>query len=104
MPQFSVYRNKGANRGEYPYLLDIQNDLVSDLRVRVVIPLHRQRSLSLPAIQRLTPEVPFDGQSYLLMTYQMAGIALQDLGEEVGDLSEHRDVILGAIDLLMVGF
>ena len=104
MPQFSLHRNKAPSEVEFPFLLDIQNDLLNDLQTRVVIPLHRKGSTSLQAMARLMPEVSFAGQSYVLMTPQMAGIDRRDLGDEVGDLKEYRDEILGAIDLLVVGF
>ncbi len=40
MPQFSVYKNKNPKtRSTYPYLLDVQTDLLSGLGAGVVAPL-----------------------------------------------------------------
>jgi toxin CcdB len=40
VPQFDVYRNPDAStRSRFPYLLDIQSDLLDSLSTRVVVPL-----------------------------------------------------------------
>ena len=40
MAQFSAYANSNpATRESYPYLLDIQSNLLRDLRTTIVIPL-----------------------------------------------------------------
>ena len=40
MTQFTVYRNKNPrSRATFPYLLDVQSDLLDGLQTRVVIPL-----------------------------------------------------------------
>jgi len=45
MSQFMVYRNSNPNSSKaYPYLLDVQSNLLESLDTRLVIPL----SLSLP--------------------------------------------------------
>ncbi|MGZ7232677.1 CcdB family protein, partial [Streptococcus pyogenes] len=36
--QYQIYRNTSANK-KYPYLIDIQSDLVDVLTTRIVIPL-----------------------------------------------------------------
>lgn len=36
--QFTVYRNKG-NARIYPYLLNVQSDIIGELHTRMVIPL-----------------------------------------------------------------
>jgi toxin CcdB len=40
MPQFHLYKNLNkATQKTYPYLLDIQSNLLSDIRTTVVVPL-----------------------------------------------------------------
>lgn len=105
MPQFTVYRNKsGQSRGEIPFLLDVQSDLLSDLKTRVVIPLYSKTSLGSKPITRLAPEVQVEGKKLVLMTPQLAGIAVKDLGEPVTSLAQHRAEIIAALDLLLTGF
>ncbi|CAD5109212.1 CcdB family protein [Zestomonas carbonaria] len=102
MPQFDLYRNPNPrSRSDVPLLLDVQNGLLDSLNTRMVVPLSRDRSLQ--GIARLTPRVSIDGEDYLLLTPQMAGIASRDLGKPVGSLAHLRDEILAAIDLLITG-
>lgn len=35
--QFTIYRNKG-NARDYPYLLNVQSDIIDELNTRMVIP------------------------------------------------------------------
>jgi toxin CcdB len=105
MPQFTVYRKKSPkSKGEIPYLLDIQSDLLGDLRTRVVIPLYQGRSTRIKPMTRLTPEVEIEGRKFILMTPQLAGVSIKDLGEPVANLKQCRTEILAAIDLLITGF
>lgn len=40
MAQFDVYKNPSRNTKKvYPYLVDIQHELISDIATRIVIPL-----------------------------------------------------------------
>ncbi|HEU4653397.1 MAG TPA: CcdB family protein [Steroidobacteraceae bacterium] len=104
MPQFSVYKNKNpSTRSAYPYLVDIQSDLLRDLKTRVVVPLVKVTALSKKSIQHLTPIVEVDGQKYLMLMPQLAGVSAKDLGPPVSDVSKHRNVIVGAIDFLVTG-
>ena len=90
MSQFTVYRNRNPkSKAEIPYLSDVQGDLLSELGTRVVIPLFQQESLGIKPLIRLTPELQIDGKKCILMTPQLAGIPIKDLGEPVGDLAQH---------------
>lgn len=104
MPQFSVYKNKNPNtRSAYPYLVDIQSDLLSELKTRVVVPLVKVTALGKKPIQHLTPTVEVDGQKYLMLMPQLAGISTKDLGPRVSDVSKYRNAIVGSIDFLATG-
>lgn len=105
MAQFTVHRNKNPkSKAEVPYLLDVQSDLLNELHSRVVIPLFPKKTAGVKPITRLTPEFQIEGRKVILMTPQLAGISLNDLGDPVADLSEHRSVIISALDLLISGF
>jgi toxin CcdB len=105
VPQFSVYRNKNSRtKGSFPLLVDVQSDLLEPLNTRVVIPMTKVPALTRKPISHLTPEVSFDGDRYLLMTPQMAGIGRAELGPHAGTLAEERQTILAAIDFLLTGF
>jgi toxin CcdB len=108
MPQFLVYKNKNPKtRSTYPYLVDIQSDLLNDLGTRVVVPLiKRSASTKKPTkkpIKNLMPAVRVDGQEFIMMVPQLAGIAVSDLGAPVGSTVEHRGEVVAALDFLITG-
>ncbi len=105
MAQFTVYRNKSQRtKSTFPLLVDVQSDLLEPLLTRVVIPLGKASALGKKPLINLTPPVVFDGDHYVLMTPQLAGVARSDLGAPVGSLAEQRQMILAALDFLLTGF
>jgi toxin CcdB len=105
MTQFSVYRNKNAHtKATFPFLVDVQSDLLEDLQTRVVIPLSKTTALTKKPVSQLTPILQFEGEAYVLLTPQLAGVARRDLGPATGSLAERRDIILAALDFLLTGF
>lgn len=109
MAQFSLHRNpnsksKSKSKSAIPYLLDVQADLLSKLETRVVIPLFRHKSTRIKPLTRLTPEIEIQGEKYVLMVPQLAGISTKNLGPGVRDLSRYRNDIIAALDLLITGF
>jgi toxin CcdB len=105
VPQFSVYRNKNPRtKVTFPLLVDVQSDLLEPLNTRVVIPLTRSPALAKKPVSHLTPEVSFDGDNYVLLTPQLAGISRTELGSVAGSLAGERQTILAALDFLLTGF
>jgi toxin CcdB len=105
MAQFAVYRNKNARtKTTYPFLVDIQSDLLDELQTRAVIPLSKDPSLVKKPMTQLFPKVQFEGESYWVITTMMAGISRNDLGALAGSLEQERHTILGAVDFLLAGF
>ena len=105
MAQFSVYRNKNPRtKATFPFLVDVQSDLLEPLGTRVVVPLTKAPGLAKKPVSHLAPEISFSGDRYLLMTSQLAGVTLSDLGPVAGTLVEERQAILAAVDFLLTGF
>ena len=105
MAQFTVYRNKSARtKALFPLLVDVQSNLLEDLQTRVVIPLSKAGALTRKPMSHLTPVLKFEGETYMLMTPELAALARNDLGVATGSLAERRDVILAAMDFLLTGF
>lgn len=105
MPQFAVHRNKNPqSKSTFPLLVDVQSDLLEELNTRVVIPLTRAAGLARKPLSHLTPALSFDGDTYLLMTPQLAGIARADLGPQAGTLLDQREQIVAAVEFLLTGF
>jgi toxin CcdB len=65
MAQLCVYKNPNPRtRAQYPYLLDIQNDLLSELRTTIVIPL-MPSSVASPITLSNSTLVSFSAESVL---------------------------------------
>lgn len=102
MAQFTLYRNNNKQtRANYPYLLDVQAELLQGLKTRLVVPaIHSSSGL---AIDKLNPLFTVGDEQYLLLIQQMAGIPVTNLGEAAADLSYLRTEIVAAIDILITG-
>jgi toxin CcdB len=105
LAQFDVYKNKNpGTRSTFPFLVDVQSDLLEPLATCVVVPLAKGGPLASKPVSHLTPPVMFDRERYVLITPQLAGIARTELGARAGTLAGEREKILGAIDFLVTGF
>lgn len=105
MRQFTVYRNKDPRtKGTLPLLVDVQTDLLEDLQTRVVIPLTKAAALARKPVGHLMPAIAFEGEDYLLLTPQLAGVSRSDLGAVAGSIADQPQAILSAIDFLLTGF
>jgi toxin CcdB len=104
MAQFHVYENQSkASRKAYPYLLDIQSNLLDELRTTAVVPLSPFSQSAKAAITRLTPVVSFQGKSWVVLTPQIAGVDRNHVGKLVADLTPYRGEIVAALDFLISG-
>lgn len=104
MAQFKAYENPNkATRKTYPYLLDIQSNLLDELRTTVVIPLSPASLAGKAAITKLCPILKIEGKNYVALTQQMAGVDRKILGKEAGDLSRYRSEIIAALNFVISG-
>lgn len=104
MAQFNAYENRNpASRKRYPYLLDIQSDLLEELCTTVVVPLCPATQAESVRMTYLNPIIEIDGERYIALTQELAGIERKRLGKAVHDLGMYRDRIMAAIDFLMTG-
>lgn len=105
MSQFDVYANTDTRtNGTYPYFVDVQHDLVSELGTRVVIPLtpaEPEGDQKHPG--DLCPIVSVDEKPYALLAYQLTSISVSQLRKPAGSLSAERTRVLSAIDVLLTG-
>lgn len=104
MAQFAAYENPNpTTKKTYPYLLDIQSDLLDELRTTVVIPLSPTSLAGKAAITKLCPMIEIDNKNYIALTQQIAGVDRRGLGKEVCDLSHYRSEIIAASDFIISG-
>jgi toxin CcdB len=105
MAQFDVYANPNPDSASiYPYFLDIQSTLLTELPTTVVIPLAVPEMVERLPILRLNPKVKVAGESLFVMTQELASINRRPLKNAVANLASERDALLAALDLLFTGF
>jgi len=104
MAQFDVYRNLSkSSKDAYPFLVDIQHSVLSDLSTRLVVPLAKSNQGNSLAIKKLTPEIDFDGVSYVFLSQQITTVPIDTLKVAVGTLEESRVILIDAIDFAITG-
>ncbi len=104
MNNFTLYHNRNHNTKKiYPYVLNIQTSLLSDLSTRLVIPLSLMENFENRIIKNLNPIIKIKAKEYLVLTQQMASIPLSAIGDELLDVKIDRNEILAAIDFIVTG-
>ena len=104
MGQFCAYKNANPGTcGQYPYLLDIQSDLLNGLRTTIVIPLTPSKIAAPMSLSRLNPAFVLDGESFTAMTQDIAGVDRKQLGAQAYDLCAYRAEIIAAVDFVLSG-
>jgi len=104
MSQFTLYLNNDkSSKKTYPYFVDVQNNLLSDLNSRLVIPLTPAKKVNEKVAQKLCPPVSIDDEEFILVTNQMTTVPKSILKSEVDSLEHYRYQIIDAIDMLITG-
>jgi len=99
-----LYRNEDENSNEsYPYFVDIQNALLSDLNTRLVIPLSSHSTLKNTDAKKLCPVITIEEKSFVLLTHQMTSVPKSILRTKVISLKDFRYEIISAIDMIISG-
>jgi toxin CcdB len=95
--QFDLYRMQGGG-----LVVVLQNDLLDQLRTRVVAPLVPASSIE-RVMHSLNPTVTLGEEAYLVLPQLAATLTLAEMGERVGSLSMMHDAIVRAVDALLSG-
>lgn len=106
MAQFDVYRNIGKYSKIVPFVVDIQNDILSNIDSRVVIPLQSadfMKEKDMDVIQKLNPAFTVYDTKVILIPQQMAAVHVRELGKKVDSLATSRHEIISALDVLTGG-
>ena len=101
MAQFDVFRHPKSKR--YPYLLDLQADLLCDLATRIVAPVMPVTRLRGKPIGTLNPVIPVDGEPHIIVFQELAAFPASELRDAVASLRARRGELIAAIDLLFTG-
>lgn len=103
MALFDVYRNPAdTTYDDFPYVLDVQSNLLAHLNVRVVVPLVRAHVAD-PPLPGLNPRFLVEDRAVVMAITLIGGLPVQSLRELVSNLSDHRYEIIDAIDMLVTG-
>ena len=104
MAQFDVYINPSKkSREAYPYIIDIQNALISDIATRIVIPLGKLSHFRNEKMDGLTPSIKYKNEQFILLTPQISSMPANLLKNPVGSVESLRDEIIAAIDFAITG-
>ncbi len=96
MAQFDLYRLDNDQ-----LVVDLQTDLIGIEASRIVAPLREAGRYA--AFPGLTPTVTFGGATWIVRVQELATVPGAELRVSVGSLSDHRDVLKRALDILIDG-
>ncbi len=102
--QYDVYDNPSPRmRDQYPYVVDIQSDLLRGLATRMVVPLAVTglRAAQLP--QRLCPVIAVLGQELMLVPFEAAPLDKRHLKSKVATVRDRAHDIVAAVDAVLSG-
>ena len=86
--------------GDTPYLIVVQGDYVQVQTTRVVVPLMKVEAVS-PIIEGgLMPEFTVEGRQVVMVTPELAGIPILDIGTVVANAEDRHHDVRRAIDIL----
>ncbi len=104
MARFDVYPHPDADlRRTTPYLLDVQNNHISRVATRVVVPLRSANFVTQP-MRDLNPTFEIAGKQVVLDTTALAAIPSAELKKPIAGLASQSGAIMAALDVLFGAF
>jgi toxin CcdB len=104
MAQFDVYKNPSKkSKAYYPYVVDVQNNYLSELDTRIVIPLGKASYFENEIMTKLQIKVAYEDEELILMTPQISSIPKNVLKEAIGSLEHLQQEIIDALDFAITG-
>ena len=99
MAKYDVFVNPNGDG----YLLEVQTDLLDELKTRVVVPLIPYSS-DIKTLRRLNPVFTIGGKQYFMFTHLIATVPAAPLAEPRANLAGSDDQIDAALEMLFQGF
>ncbi|SFN36596.1 CcdB family protein [Variovorax sp. OV329] len=100
MARFDVYANPDASdRNTVPYMLDVQNDFLSILETRVVVPLYASQRFN-SRVRNLNPEFEVAGKPVVMDTASIGAVPTGELRRPIASLAGRQLDIQDALDTL----
>ncbi len=102
--QFDVYANPSPRmRDVYPYVVDVQSDLLGALATRMVVPLAFTTLAAKDLPHRLCPVITVDDKSLMLVPFEAAPLDKRLLKEEITSIRDRSHEIIAAMDAVLSG-
>jgi toxin CcdB len=90
-------------RDSYPFVVDVQSDLLKSLATRMVVPLAVTALPSSSLPHRLCPLLLVQGQALMLVPFEAAPLDKRHLKIKVVSLRDRADDIVAAMDAVLSG-
>ena len=103
--QFDVYANPSSKLSEqYPFVVDVQSNLISALATRMVVPLATTKLKIDELPHRLCPLIDVNKRSLMLVPFEAAPLPKRLLKKKVISAKQHANEIIAAMDAVISGF
>jgi toxin CcdB len=102
--QWDVYANPSIKaRADFPFLVDVQNNLLSDLSTRFVVPLAADAAADPRLPRRLSPAFEIKGQRVLAVPFEAGPVDSSVLRRPVVSLRDQAHLLTDALDTVISG-
>jgi len=102
--QFDVYANPSPRmRDVYPYVVDVQSDLLSALATRMVVPLAFTTLAAKDLPRQLCPVITVNDKPLMLVPFEAAPLDKRLLKAEIASIQDRSHQIIAAMDAVLCG-
>lgn len=102
--QFDVFENPSPRmRDVYPYVVDVQSDLLSALATRMVVPLAVTALAAKELPRQLCPVITVSNQPLMLVPFEAAPLDKRVLKSEITSIRDRSHEIIAAMDAVLSG-
>ena len=102
--QFDVHANPSPRvRDQYPFVVNIQSELLGSLATRMVVPLAVTGLGDKDLPRRLCPVLVVRGQSLMLVPFEAAPLAKRLLKTRIASVKDRAHDIVSAMDAVLSG-
>ena len=102
--QFDVFENPSPRMREvYPYVVDVQSDLLSALATRMVVPLAVTALASQNLPRQLCPLISVNDKPLMLVPFEAAPLDKRLLKAEITSIRDRSHEIIAAMDAGLSG-
>ena len=102
--QFDVFDNPSPRmRDVYPYVLEVQSDLLSALATRMVVPLAVTTLSARDLPQRLCPLITVNGRALMLVPFEAAPLDKRLLKAAIANIRDRSHELIAAMDAVLSG-